>query len=84
MVFAHIKDAVDPRIAVREHCTESHCKNYAKELETCNARVASKSKTSETCTQELFDLLHCVDHCVRDTHLNFNVSFVACLFFSCL
>ncbi len=59
------KDAVDPRIAVREHCKESHCPNFAKELEACNARVASKTKTTETCTQELFDLLHCVDHCVR-------------------
>lgn len=34
-------------------------------LDACTERVESKSNTSENCTEELFDFIHCVDHCVR-------------------
>jgi hypothetical protein len=34
-------------------------------LEVCTARVNSKPGTAETCEEELFDFMHCVDHCVR-------------------
>ncbi|EDQ89138.1 uncharacterized protein MONBRDRAFT_32570 [Monosiga brevicollis MX1] len=53
----------DPVDAVREGCA-SHCTKYKAELEKCEARVSSRSNTEETCVQELFDFLHCVDHCV--------------------
>ncbi|NEU33325.1 hypothetical protein GN156_21795, partial [bacterium LRH843] len=32
-----------------------------------NARVLSKKQTSEQCVEELYDFLHCVDHCVSKT-----------------
>lgn len=47
------------------HCLESdHCKHLAEKYQTCNDRVSSRSQTTETCVEELFDLLHAVDHCV--------------------
>jgi hypothetical protein len=33
-------------------------------LNTCNSRVSSKTKTAETCVEEMIDYMHCVDHCV--------------------
>lgn len=33
-------------------------------MDACAARVAANPSHGETCTQELFDFLHCVDHCV--------------------
>jgi ubiquinol-cytochrome c reductase subunit 6 len=32
-------------------------------LDECNERVMSKTKTSETCFEEVLDFYHCVDHC---------------------
>eukprot|EP00047_Mylnosiga_fluctuans_P002822 m.226090 g.226090 ORF g.226090 m.226090 type:complete len:79 (-) comp11370_c0_seq1:63-299(-) len=63
IAHAEEEEAVDPRIHVREHCTQSHCLGFSKEFNACQERVKSKAKTTETCTQELFQLLHCVDHC---------------------
>ena len=51
-------------VEVRSKC-EAHCPDLKKELAKCTERVSSRSNTEETCTQELFDFLHCVDHCVR-------------------
>ena len=51
--------------AIVETCQNSHhCEPMKALLDECNERVSSKSKTEETCTQELFDFIHCVDHCV--------------------
>lgn len=33
----------------------------------CNDRVNGRSRTTETCTEELFDYLHELDHCVSKT-----------------
>lgn len=41
----------------------------SEKLSTCNDRVSSRSSTEETCTEELFDYLHCVDHCVSKSYL---------------
>ena len=50
---------------MRESCAEKgECAKLFQELEICNQRVASKSKTEETCVQELFDFLECRDKCV--------------------
>ncbi|EGD74531.1 ubiquinol-cytochrome c reductase hinge protein [Salpingoeca rosetta] len=55
----------DPLVEIRSKC-EGHCPQLKAELEKCAARVSSRSNTEETCTQELFDFLHCVDHCVSE------------------
>ena len=34
------------------------------ELDRCTERVEGKENTTETCEQELYDFIHCVDHCV--------------------
>ncbi|GJQ78095.1 hypothetical protein Trydic_g2433 [Trypoxylus dichotomus] len=58
-------DLVDPQQELRDKCREtSHCKHLAEKYEACNQRVSSKSQTTENCSEELFDLLHAVDHCV--------------------
>ncbi|XP_064606937.1 cytochrome b-c1 complex subunit 6, mitochondrial-like [Liolophura sinensis] len=55
----------DPQDTLKEECREkAECQKLRAVLEECNDRVNSKSKTSETCDQELYDFVHCVDHCV--------------------
>ncbi|XP_077981569.1 cytochrome b-c1 complex subunit 6, mitochondrial-like [Glandiceps talaboti] len=55
----------DPIEELREACAEKpECVKLMKEFDTCTERVNSRSKTEETCTQELFDFLHCRDECV--------------------
>lgn len=36
-------------------------------LNTCNDRVNSRTKTEETCLEEILDYVQCVDHCVAHT-----------------
>lgn len=58
-------DEVDQQDVLKERCGElAKCTKFREELDICNERVTSKSKTAETCEQELFDFVHCVDHCV--------------------
>lgn len=53
--------------AIKEACTNTkHCAELGEAYSSCNDRVGSRSKTEETCSEELFDLLHCVDHCVSN------------------
>jgi ubiquinol-cytochrome c reductase subunit 6 len=60
------QDLVDPKTELHEKCAETGaCKGLKLELEKCTARVEGKPGTAETCAQELFDFMHCVDHCVR-------------------
>ncbi|CAH1163317.1 unnamed protein product [Phaedon cochleariae] len=55
----------DPQQILRDECRETeHCKHLAEKYQVCNDRVNSRSRTTETCLEELFDLLHAVDHCV--------------------
>ncbi|XP_051986489.1 cytochrome b-c1 complex subunit 6, mitochondrial-like [Xyrauchen texanus] len=59
------EDMVDPLETVRQKCEQSeHCAHARERLETCDARVGSRSETAEDCTEELFDFLHARDHCV--------------------
>lgn len=61
------EDIEDPRDAIVEACQNGHhCEALKSVLDECSDRVAGKSKTEETCTQELFDFIHCVDHCSAD------------------
>lgn len=43
---------------------DHHVKPLLEKYEACNERVRSRSQTTETCVEELFDMLHAVDHCV--------------------
>lgn len=59
------EEVVDPVEELREACTELKKINALfEELQNCNDRVSSKTKTAETCEQELFDFIHARDHCV--------------------
>ncbi|ENN71745.1 hypothetical protein HUJ04_001297 [Dendroctonus ponderosae] len=58
-------ELVDPQQVLRDQCMDtSHCKSLAEKYQACNNRVRSRKQTAETCVEELFDLLHAVDHCV--------------------
>ncbi|XP_046740319.1 cytochrome b-c1 complex subunit 6, mitochondrial [Diprion similis] len=67
-VHASDEELVDPQKQLKEECgTLPKCVSLQEKLTTCNDRVNSRTKTQETCTEELFDYLHCVDHCVAKT-----------------
>lgn len=52
-------------MVLKEKCGElAECAHLKEEYDACNERVLGKPNTAEKCTQELFDFLHCVDHCV--------------------
>merc|ERR1712096_479415 len=57
------EDLIDPATAIKEACAESHCTTYKAKLDECEERVKGKSKTTETCFEEILDFYHCVDHC---------------------
>ncbi|XP_070490251.1 cytochrome b-c1 complex subunit 6, mitochondrial-like [Chironomus tepperi] len=70
-VNAQEEDLIDPQTVLREKCQqEHHTANLYKRYQECNSRVNSKSKTAETCVEELFDYLHHLDHCVSKTLMN--------------
>lgn len=59
------EDIEDPQEILREKCRETKkCSALLEKLETCNARVQSRKRTEETCEEELFEFVHCVDNCV--------------------
>ncbi|XP_076440371.1 cytochrome b-c1 complex subunit 6, mitochondrial-like isoform X1 [Babylonia areolata] len=59
------EDLVDPQDTMKETCAGStECKMYKARLDACNERVSSSEGTEETCEEELFDFVHCVDRCV--------------------
>jgi len=57
------EDLIDPATEIKEKCAEEQCGALKAKLDECNERVTSKSKTSETCFEEILDFYHCVDHC---------------------
>jgi ubiquinol-cytochrome c reductase subunit 6 len=64
---------LDSRIPVvlKEKCQQTkECQKYYEELQVCTNRVSSKSNTAETCAQELYDFIHCTDHCVSNSTLS--------------
>ncbi|XP_017044600.1 cytochrome b-c1 complex subunit 6, mitochondrial [Drosophila ficusphila] len=61
-------ELVDPQESLREHCKEKdHIKSLYDKYQECNDRVNGKSKTTETCMEELFDYVAELDHCVAHT-----------------
>ncbi|GFR66103.1 cytochrome b-c1 complex subunit 6 [Elysia marginata] len=62
------EELVDPQDELKEKCSEKkECVSLKEKLDECNARVEGRSKTAETCTEEIIDFMHCVDHCVSKT-----------------
>merc|ERR1719347_2060743 len=67
------EELVDPMEAIKENCgTSNACAASSEKYTTCNDRVNSRSKTEETCDEELIDYLHCVDHCLAEQHSLFS------------
>ncbi|KAJ3183094.1 hypothetical protein HDU87_007516 [Geranomyces variabilis] len=57
----------DPKPEIEEKCGESHhCHGFKNKLESCTTRVEGGDAGEETCTEELFDFLECVNHCAAD------------------
>ena len=56
-------------MVLKEKCGAlPECAHMKELYDACNERVLSKPNTAEKCTQELFDFLHCVDHCVSSRY----------------
>ncbi|KAK1922471.1 ubiquinol-cytochrome C reductase hinge domain-containing protein [Papiliotrema laurentii] len=50
--------------AIREECEKNECSEPAKHFKHCAEKVeAGKGWHGEDCVEELFHLMHCVDHC---------------------
>ncbi|XP_072918954.1 cytochrome b-c1 complex subunit 6, mitochondrial [Hemitrygon akajei] len=61
------EELVDPITNIREQCEQiEQCVQLRSRLDICTDRVNSRSETTETCTEELFDFLHARDHCVAE------------------
>jgi ubiquinol-cytochrome c reductase subunit 6 len=56
----------DPKPALKEECAASHhCHSLNETLHKCSQKVeAGEGDKGETCVEEFFDLMTCVDHCV--------------------
>lgn len=62
------EEIVCPQEVLREQCKSGgHVESLLSRYNECNDRVNSKSKTTETCEEELFDYIHALDHCVAKT-----------------
>ena len=65
MYHTSLSPAQDPHETAKERCQErSECVSLKDKLDECNTRVEGKTRTSETCVEEIIDWLHCVDECV--------------------
>ncbi|XP_004524244.1 cytochrome b-c1 complex subunit 6, mitochondrial [Ceratitis capitata] len=57
-------ELVDPQSALREKCqSNGNIQALYSKYQECNDRVNGKSKTTETCMEELFDYVTELDHC---------------------
>lgn len=63
------EEMVCPQEKLREQCraNDHHVAELLEKYNACNERVSAKTKTSETCEEELFDYIHALDHCVAKT-----------------
>ncbi|EDV30142.1 uncharacterized protein Dana_GF23099, isoform A [Drosophila ananassae] len=65
------EDLVDPQATLREKCqTKGHIESLYNKYQECNDRVNGRSRTSETCMEELFDYVAELDHCVAHSLFN--------------
>ncbi|XP_016357677.1 cytochrome b-c1 complex subunit 6, mitochondrial-like [Sinocyclocheilus anshuiensis] len=59
------EEMVDPLETIRQECEQTaHCIHARERLEACETRISTRSHTEEDCTEELFDFLHALDHCI--------------------
>ena len=59
------EEMVDHQEVLKEACSEQpKCSKLKELLDSCNERVENAEETEEECTEELYDFVHCVDHCV--------------------
>ncbi|KAH8417344.1 hypothetical protein KR222_009155 [Zaprionus bogoriensis] len=64
-------ELVDPQATLRESCqTKGHIESLYNKYQECNDRVNGRSKTTETCVEELFDYVAELDHCVAHSLFN--------------
>lgn len=63
------EEMVCPQEKLRDDCRakDHHVAELLEKYNNCNERVNAKTKTSETCEEELFDYIHALDHCVAKT-----------------
>jgi|UniRef100_A0AC35FTU7 ubiquinol-cytochrome c reductase subunit 6 len=57
-----LEENVDQLGQYRERCAD-HVTKFKELLDECNDRVNSRTKTEETCHQEMVDYIHHLDHC---------------------
>merc|ERR1711894_661680 len=64
------EDLVDPVDAIKSQCEDAQeCEKTKEILKICTERVSNApppedDEDPETCEEELYDFLHCVDRCV--------------------
>lgn len=62
------EEIVCPQETLRGKCQEEvKIEKLFNHYQECNDRVNAKSKTNETCEEELFDYIHALDVCVGKT-----------------
>ncbi|XP_055308942.1 cytochrome b-c1 complex subunit 6, mitochondrial-like [Sitodiplosis mosellana] len=60
-------DVSNPQEELKEKCGERpKIAAYYEKLQTCNDRVNSRTKTEETCAEELFDYMDALNDCVAE------------------
>uniref|UniRef100_A0A0N4ZT21 Cytochrome b-c1 complex subunit 6 n=1 Tax=Parastrongyloides trichosuri TaxID=131310 RepID=A0A0N4ZT21_PARTI len=57
-----LEEGVDQLQQYREKCEEK-VTSFKEILDTCNARVESRTNTEETCHEEMVEYIHHLDHC---------------------
>lgn len=58
------EDPIDPFDTARDKCANTKkCQDLYAKFEQCEARVNSKQKTEENCSEEILDFFHCQDFC---------------------
>ncbi|EEB13449.1 ubiquinol-cytochrome c reductase complex 11 kDa protein, putative [Pediculus humanus corporis] len=59
-----LDETSDPQVHLRHQCQNGECAKWYDKLEECNERVTSRTKTAESCHEEMIDFVNCLDHCV--------------------
>ncbi|XP_031623067.1 cytochrome b-c1 complex subunit 6, mitochondrial [Contarinia nasturtii] len=62
------EDVINPQEVLKEQCGQKpKIAAYYEKLQTCTDRVNSRTKTEETCAEELFDYMDALNNCVGET-----------------
>lgn len=68
LLFRNIFFTIMFFLLLQEKCAEvPKIAAYYEKLQTCNDRVNSRTKTEETCAEELFDYMDALNNCVAQT-----------------